>query len=90
MVDLDLSGGISVSISLTYGSLTQLQQALAFELFRWMREASLFPFDEIPLETYIPGRSVQTIDLIPLMTVHGANEVTFTSEGRRALVSIRL
>ncbi|MBY0458047.1 MAG: hypothetical protein K2V38_11965 [Gemmataceae bacterium] len=80
-VEMALTGGIYRDAQFTYHTLTELQQALEFELLTDLRKwdaGYLFSYDELPLEAVVRGRAKKPINLLPFITIHGANGVTFT------------
>ena len=82
-VSLALTGGYYRDSAFTYGALADLQRALEWEFWHDLREGDqlVLSYGDVPLETYIGGELKQTIDLMPFVTVRGANGVVFTPAG---------
>jgi hypothetical protein len=79
VVELASTGGFYRDSQLAYGTLTEMQQALDFELVTDVRaQAYIFAYDALPLRTYIQGRRKQEINLFPFLTIRGPSGVTFT------------
>jgi hypothetical protein len=79
VVQLASTGGMYRDSQFTYGTLSDMQQALEFELVSDVRaQAYTFAYDDLPFRTYIRGRQKQEINLFPFITIRGANGVTFT------------
>jgi hypothetical protein len=79
VVELASTGGMYRDSQFTYGTLTETQQALDYELVTDVRARGYtFAYDAVPLRTYIQGRKKQEINLFPFMTIRGANGIAFT------------